>query len=339
MEVTMAQRKSIVKENKLWGNMQSGISTKAHRSRLGGLIKNPALRLNSFDSHPNPVASYDEAKQRFESKLASEIDFYEGSHSYMLTHGYKTAKVIIFAHGFPNSPAPFKELAAEFFNRGYNVLAMTMPYCGLADRMNTEQVKMRAEDFMLYGDEVVDIARGLGDRITIAGISAGGLVTAWVAQRRADVDLAVLISPGLGLKAIPRFWTPFMSWALSILPNWYIWEDPQLKENARRLYNYVRVPSKVVGQVLRLAQAVKSLAREKAPAAGSILVITNLNDPDIDDVAVDKVTNLWRSRRAHDVQSFQFPAELGLGHDIIDVTDPHMNVDVVYPKLLELIDR
>jgi len=335
----MAQQKGIVKENKLWGNNRSGFSTKALRSRSGGLLSYPLISLSSYDSHPNPVASYDEAKQRFESKLASEIDFYEGSHSFMLTHGRKTAKVIVFAHGFPNSPAPFKELAAEFFNRGYNVLAMTMPYCGLADRMNTEQVKMRAEDFMRYGDEVVDIARGLGDKVTMAGISGGGLVTAWVAQQRADVDLAVLISPGLGLKAIPRFWTPFMSWALSILPNWYIWEDPKLKENARRLYNYVRVPSKVVGQVLKLGLAVKSLARQKAPAAGFILVITNLNDPDIDDVAVDRVANLWRSHRPQDVQSYQFPAELALGHDIIDVTDPQMNVVLVYPKLLELIDR
>jgi hypothetical protein len=39
------------------------------------------------------------------------------------------------------------------------------------------------------------------------------------------------------------------------------------------------------------------------------------------------------------VQTYQFPAELGLGHDIIDVKDPHMNVAIVYPKLLELIDR
>ncbi len=335
----MEQQKGIVKENTFWGNDRSGITTETLRSRTRGVLRFPALSLSTYDSHPNPAGSYVEAKQRFESKLASEIDFYEGSHSFLLTHGYKTGKVIAFAHGYPNSPAPFKKLAAEFFNRGYNVLALTMPYCGLADRMNTEQVKMRAEDFMRYGDEVVDIARGLGDHITVAGISAGGLVSAWVAQQRKDVDLAVLISPGLGLKAIPRFWTPFMSWALRILPNWYIWEDPKLKENAPRLYNYVRVPSKVVGQVLRLAQAVKSLARQKAPMAGSILVITNLNDPDIDDVAVDKVTALWRSRRTHDVQSFQFPAALGLGHDIIDVKDPQMNVGVVYPKLLELIDR
>lgn len=335
----MEQQKGIVKENTPWGNDRSGITTEAHRSRTGGLFRYTALSLTKYDSHPNPVGSYIEAKQRFESKLASENDFYEGSHSFLLTHGYMTRKVIAFAHGFPNSPAPFKELAAEFFNRGYNVLALTMPYCGLADRMNTEQVKVRAEDFMRYGDQVVDIARGLGDRITVAGISAGGLVTPWAAQQRADIDLAVLISPGLGLKAIPRFWTPFMSWALRILPNWYIWEDPKLKENVPRLYNYVRVPSKVVGQILRLGLAVKAMARQAAPVAGSIAVVTNLNDPGIDNVAVDKVTDLWRTRRAKDVQAYQFPKELGLGHDIIDVNDPQMDVGVVYPKLLELIDQ
>ncbi len=335
----MAHQKSIVKDNLHWENNRAGFSIGALLQRHVGFSRDSANYFKTYDSHPHLVTDYAEAVRRVESKIASEIDFYEGSHSFLLTHGIKTAKVIIFAHGFPSSPAPFKEIAAQFYDRGYNVLAMTMPYCGLADRMNSEQEKMRAEDFMRYGDEVVDIARGLGDRVTMVGISAGGLVTAWVAQQRKDVDLAVLISPGLGLKAIPRFWTPFMSLALRVLPNWYIWEDPAKKENAPRLYNYVRFPSKVVGQVLRLARAVNTLARQAAPAAGTIVVITNLNDPDIDAVAVDRVTNLWRLRRAEDVQSYQFPAELGLGHDIIDLTDPHMNVAVVYPKLIELIDR
>jgi len=339
MEFNMTQQKSIVKENLQWEDSRAGFSNRAIMRRQAGFSRLLASNITTFNSNPHPVADYTEAVRRVESKISSETDFYEGSHSFLLTHGHSTAKVIIFVHGFPSSPAPFKELAAQFYDRGYNVLAMAMPYCGLADRMNTEQEKMRAEDFTRYGDEVVDIAKGLGDRITMAGISAGGLVTAWVAQQRKDVDLAVLISPGLGLKAIPRFWTPFMSWALRVLPNWYIWEDPAKKENAPRLYNYVRFPSKVVGQVLRLARAVNALARQAAPAAGSIVVITNLNDPDIDSVAVDQVTNLWRLRRGEDVQSYQFPAELGLGHDIIDVKDPHMNVAVVYPKLLELIDR
>jgi len=335
----MTQPKGIVKALLPWENSREGFSISAFLHRLGALSKHSVNNPKYYDSHPHPATDYPEALHRIEAKIASEGDFYEGSHSFLLTHGAKTAKVIIFAHGWANSPAPFKEIAGEFYDRGYNVLVMTMPYCGLADRMNTEQAKLRAEDFVRYGDQVVDIARGLGDHITMAGISAGGLVTAWVAQQRRDVDLAVLISPGLGIKAIPRFWTPFMSWALRVIPNWYIWEDPEKKENAPRPYNYVRMPSRVVGQILRLALAVKALARQKAPSAGSIVVITNLNDPGIDNVAVDNVADLWRERRPTGVQTYKFPAELGLGHDIIDVKDPQMNVELVYPKLFELIDQ
>ena len=282
---------------------------------------------------------YAEAVRRVESKITTEVDFDPGSHTILLTHGAKTAKAIIFAHGYASSPSPFKEIAAQFYERGYNVLVMAMPFHGLADRMNTKHAKLRAEDFMRYGDEVVDIARGLGERVTMAGISCGGLITGWAAQQRPDVDLAVLISPGFGFKVIPRFWTPFMAWALRVLPNGYIWDDQVKKTNAPRPYNYVRASTHVLGEILRLGLATQALAQRKAPAAGSIVVITNLNDPGVNNITTDRVVHLWRTCWGKDVQTYQFPVELGLGHDIIDVKDPNMNVPVVYPKLIELIDQ
>jgi carboxylesterase len=296
---------------------------------------NPSL----YISQPHPAANYAEAVQRVEAKIASEVNFNPDNHTILMTHDAKTAKAIIFVHGYVSSPAPFKEIAAEFFDRGYNVLAMTMPYHGLADRMNTEHEKLRAEDFIHYADSVVDIARGLGDIVTMAGISCGGLVTGWAAQRRQDIDLAVLISPGFGFKAIPRFWTPLMGWAFRAFPNSYLWDDPQKKADSPRRYNYLRLSTHALGQILRLSRSIQLLARRKAPAAESILVITNLNDPAVDNILTDEVVNLWRTRWAKKVQTYQFPANLGLGHDIIGVDDPNMNVAVVYPKLLELIDQ
>ena len=299
----------------------------------------PAVNRSLYTSQPNPAADYAEAVQRVERKIASEVDFYPDSHTILMTHGARTAKIIVFVHGYPSSPAPFKEIAAQFFNRGYNVLAMTMPYHGLADRMNSEHAKLRAEDFIRYADWVVDIARGLGDHVTMAGISCGGLVTAWAAQQRQDIDLAVLISPGFGFKAIPRFWTPLMAWAFRILPNSYLWDDPQKKADSLRPYNYLRLSTHVLGQILRLSRSIHGLAQRKAPAADSILVITNRNDPAVDNMVTDEVVNLWRTRWAKKVQTYRFPADLGLGHDIIGVDDPNMNVALVYPKLFELIDQ
>jgi alpha-beta hydrolase superfamily lysophospholipase len=173
----------------------------------------------------------------------------------------------------------------------------------------------------------------------MAGISCGGLVTAWAAQQRQDIDLAVLISPGFGFKTIPRFWTPLMAWAFRILPNSYLWDDPQKKADSLRPYNYLRLSTHVLGQILRLSRSIQGLAQRKAPAADSILVITNRNDPAVDNMVTDEVGDLWRTRWAKEVQTYQFSADLGLGHDIIGVDDPNMNVAVVYPKLLELIDQ
>jgi carboxylesterase len=214
-----------------------------------------------------------------------------------------------------------------------------MPYHGLADRLNTEHEKLRAEDFIHYADSVVDIARGLGDHVTMVGISCGGLVTAWAAQQRQDIDLAVLISPGFGFKAIPRFWTPLMAWAFRVFPNSYLWDDPQKKADSARPYNYVRLSTHVLGQILRLSRSIQFLTQRKAPAADSLLVITNLNDPAVDNIVTDKVVNLWRTRWAKEVQTYHFPPDLGLGHDLISVEERNMNAAVVYPKLLELIDQ
>jgi pimeloyl-ACP methyl ester carboxylesterase len=296
---------------------------------------NPSL----YISQPHPAANYAEAVQRVETKIASEVNFYPDGHTILMTHGARTAKTIAFVHGYPSSPAPFKEIAAQFFDRGYNVLAMTMPYHGLADRMNTEHAKLRAEDFIRYADSVVDIARGLGDHVTMVGISCGGLVTGWAAQQRQDIDLAVLISPGFGFKAIPRLWTPLMAWAFRVLPNGYLWDDPQKKADSPRPYNYPRLSTHVLGQILRFSRSIQVSAQRKAPAADSILVITNLNDPAVDNILTGEVVNLWRTGWAKEVKTYQFPASLGLGHDIISVDDPNMNIAAVYPKLLELIDQ
>lgn len=299
----------------------------------------PADNPSLYISHPHPAANYAEAVQRVETKIASEVNFYPNSHTFLMTHGAKTAKTIAFIHGYPSSPAPFQEISTKFFERGYNVLAMTMPYHGLADRMNTEHEKLRAEDFIGYADSVVDIARGLGDHVTMAGISCGGLITAWAAQQRQDIDLAVLISPGFGFKAIPRFWTPLMAWAFRALPNSYLWDDPQKKADSPRPYNYLRLSTHALGQILRLSRSIQLLTQRKAPAADSILVITNLNDPAVDNLVTKEVVSRWRTRWAKKVQTYQFAANLGLGHDIIGVDDPNMNVAVVYPELLAQIDQ
>jgi len=324
---------------------------KSNRAKIGiiitatlivmiGFMMLPADDLNLYAPHLGPAADYAEAMQRAEKLRATEIGFNPDCHTVLLTHGAKTAKVLVFIPGYGTCPAaPYKELGKRFFDRGYNVLIAPLPYNGLADRMTTEQTKLRAEDLVRYADQMVDIGHGLGDRVTLAGISLGGLVTGWAAQQRQGIDQAVLISPGFGFGAVPERLTPLVSRAFIKLPNWYIWDDPQLKAEALPDYHYPRISTHALGQILRLSQSTQALARQNAPAVNSILVITNLNDHDVDNVVTGKVIDLWRAHGA-DVQTYQFPAELHLEHGLFDISDSTQDVlTMVYSRLLELIDQ
>ena len=79
----MAQQQGIGKENALWENSRAGFSIGALLQELGGFSKLSANNLRTYVSHPNPAADYAEAVRRVESKIASEVNFYEGSHSFL----------------------------------------------------------------------------------------------------------------------------------------------------------------------------------------------------------------------------------------------------------------
>jgi carboxylesterase len=217
-------------------------------------------------------------------------------------------------------------------------LIAPLPYHGLADRMTEAHARLRAEDLVRYADEVVDIPRGLGDRLTLAGHSAGGPVTAWAAQQRADIDQAVLISPGFGFEAVPQALTPAGVRAYQILPNSFMSWDPSQQERTQPYHSCPRISTRALAEILRLSLATQALARQQAPGARSILVIINGNDQQIDNDATAAVVATWRDHGAS-VATFEFPAGLRLDHDLIDAQNPNQNVAAVYPRLIELIDQ
>ena len=65
-----------------------------------------------------------------------------------------------------------------------------MPKNGHAD-LNTEELRcLTAGELRACSNSMVDIAHGLGEHVTYAGLSAGGTMAAWVAQNCAHVDKA-----------------------------------------------------------------------------------------------------------------------------------------------------
>ena len=106
-------------------------------------------------------------------------------------------------HGITSSPIQFRDLGALFHARGYNVVIPRMPRHGYKDRLSHAHARLTEADFLAYVTEAVDIGRGLGEHLTLMGLSVSGVLAAWSAQTRADVDLAVPIAPAFAPNGVP----------------------------------------------------------------------------------------------------------------------------------------
>ena len=292
-----------------------------------------------LQSHPQPVATYTEALERIailrsqDSGAANPVGELQ-----FLTHNQQTEKAIIFVHGYTNCPQQFKSLGEYFFALGYNVLIAPLPHHGLADRLTKEHAKLKAEELAVYGDQVVDIGQGLGKYLVMAGLSAGGNVTAWAAQYRSDLDLAVVMAPVLGYKQFPATLTPAVTRLFRTLPNFFCWWNPALKTDSGVPHSYPRFSTRALAETLRLGLAVRKAAQRYPPAAARILMVTNANDASVHPIPISQLTDYWRSRGA-DIRTYEFAADLQLNHDFIDPGQHGAHPELVYPKLIELITQ
>lgn len=290
-------------------------------------------------SHPRPAAGYDEALQRVAALQAQEAQGYHPDClTQLLTHGHMAPRVIVLVHGYTSCPKQFVPLGRQFFDRGYNVLIARLPRAGRADRLTDDHGGLTSEELAAYADEVVDIAVGLGEHVTMAGLSGGGVTTAWAAQHRAELDQAVLIAPAFGYKQVPALLTVGVMNSALLLPNFFLWWDPERQEKSGPPHAYPRYSSRAVMNVLRLGLATRAHGARRPPAARSIVVVTNANDDKVDNAAALRMAQVWRAAGASDVRHYEFPAELKLHHDLIDPNEPDARPEVVYAKLLELID-
>jgi esterase/lipase len=295
--------------------------------------------ISNLSSHPHPMQSYAEAVQRVEILRAQEPpDMNPVCQLQMMTHEKKVDRAIILVHGYTNCPQQFRELGQRFFDLGYNVLIAPLPHHGLADRMTKAHAQLTAEELAAYADETVDIAQGLGEQVIMMGISAGGVTTAWAAQNRSDLDLAVIISPVFGFKQIPTPLTAAVMNIYAFLPDSFEWWDPVLQADAPPSHAYPRYSKHALVQALRLGFATQADARRLPPAAKKIVVVFNANDNSINNALTMDFVKIWQAHGAN-LTTYEFEANLKLGHDIIDLTQPDQQIDIVYPRLIDLVSR
>ncbi|HUY76543.1 MAG TPA: alpha/beta fold hydrolase [Ktedonobacterales bacterium] len=261
--------------------------------------------------------------------------------SQALTHGAMTDHAIVLLHGMTNCPQQFHAFAPLLFARGYNVLIPRETRNGLGDRDTNALGGLTLDELTMFSDRVADIARGLGRRVTVMGISAGGVMAAWLAQFRDDIAAAMVIAPSLGIlpnlpRAINGPANRAVTGIFNVLPNFM---TQRLRPfTAGPPQGYRGFATRGLGAIMRQGQVVLDVAKTAPPATCNVLMVLNRSDPAVNNTMAEALVDRWRKQGAP-VATHYFTASEKLIHDIIDPEQPDQRVDLVYPILLDLLTK
>ena len=225
-----------------------------------------------------------------------------------------------------------------FHARGYNVLIPRLPRHGYVNRLTRDQGRLSRAELVAFASHAVDLGRPLGEHLTVAGLSVSGVLAAWCAEHRPQVDLAVLIAPAFAPFGVPMTLVPALARLVRAVPDIFIWWDPRRGARLGPECSYPRFSTHAMAESFLLAAELYGVAKHQPPASKAILSVTNARDPAVNNAATRAVVRRWRAHHTTAVQEYGFGPDLGPLHDVIGPYQPNARVNQVYPILIDLID-
>src|SRR5438045_4478720 len=127
-----------------------------------GLVAFAPTGFGDLLSHPMPVADYAAAVARIGSIQAREDSIVApGGGSILLSHGHRTARVVVLFHGLTDSPLQYFPFAQRLFEQGDNVFVPRLPHHAEKTGNVATLGSLTAEELRDLGDRSVDVAVGL----------------------------------------------------------------------------------------------------------------------------------------------------------------------------------
>jgi len=294
----------------------------------------------NFTTSPAPASTPAEAITRFAAieKAEAALPLRPEGRSRIFSHGYKTDRVFVLLHGLTNCPEQFVPFARILFASGANVVVPRSRYAGYADRMNAEQGLQSAQDLIEQAATGLDLAAGLGNRISVVGLSGSAVAAAWMAQNRPGIEQVVLVSPFFGLHGHPVPMIDGLASLLAIAPNTYKWWDDQLMESLPGpAYAYPRYGTFCMADTIRLSRNVRANFDSRPLQTSRLDILTTGTDKGANNALTGDLARKWSVQKPGAISIHEFPESEGIPHDMIDPNQPGAKTGLVYKKLLEVL--
>ncbi len=292
----------------------------------------------ALDANPRPTTGYAEAMSRAEELLgADRADVDERCRSRVVDQGRRTDRAVVLLHGYTNCPQQFDAVAQAYAAQGYSVVVPRLPSHGLADRLTTALSDVTPAEIVATGDFAVDIAAGLGQEVSVVGLSGGGTLAAWLGQHRDEVTEAALIAPLVIPKVVPERLVGPVARLGRFTPDIYLWWDGDQRENlASPPYAYPRYSLRSLGAFLAVGRAALQAEDSREEPLDRLVVVLNENDSAVNNRGVIEAADAIPAILTIE---YDFPSGLGYRHDLVDPEGENAErLGDIYPVLAELLE-
>jgi dienelactone hydrolase len=244
-------------------------------------------------------------------------------------------RAVVLLHGLSNCPRQYQLLGEQLHARGHAVIAPRFPHHGYRDRMTDALAQLRATAMEATALRAVALAAACGERVAVAGISIGASLAGWLAARVA-LDLAVAVAPFCGIRELPGSLNDKLGATLRAAPNAFSWWDPRAKQKQPPAHGYPRFATRSIGESLKLSS---DIAARPIPArhARRVALVLNGHDPIVNNAHARRRFAALRARGV-EVEEIVW-RDVPHIHDLVEPEIPQARTDLIYPRLIELLER
>lgn len=255
----------------------------------------------------------------------SEQTVRPGCHPCRLLHEKPTGKAIVLVHGLTDSPYYMKGIA-EYFHQilGYDVYLPLLQGHGLRHPDNMAGVSL--EEWKKNVRYAVRTAAGRADRVSVGGLSTGGILSFYFACIDPQVTGDIyLFSAAFGLYG-GRF-NIFGGVVELLLRNRFF----RLLDNGKSLvgnhpYRYERVPLNSAGELVRLIREINGLRQTAVGRSWAKRIFSAWSEHDRV-INVKKIETLQNLNGENQYVSFVIPEAVGVDHASLVLKEPVYALD------------
>ena len=285
-------------------------------------------------------ASYEAAQEQLRrfARRDEKAQVGDAGRTLVFDHGRRTERATLLLHGLSASPRQFIAVAQALHARGHNVFVPRLPRHGHRNRLSEALATMNSAQLEGCANDAFAITQGLGEHVTVAGFSLGGLLTAYLGQF-SHVHRAIAVSPFLGVSWIPNFFRlPLARWILR-RPNRFFWWDPFLRERQQPEHGYPRFATHAIAHGLTLAHEVMEASLTRPPLADELVLVINPHDSAVNKRAIMRLGQQWFRTKPQGVTIHRLAGTPPFLHDIVEPKRYPAVAERVTTVLVELIDR